>query len=199
MNTLAATILPTAYLPPISWCTHFWNAANAVLEAHEHYQKGATRNRAQIAGPNGAQLLSIPLLKGKHQQTPVREVRIAYTATWQRQHWRSICTAYGNAPYFEHYADGLAPFYQKKYDFLFDFNLELIHFVLIKQLGWQGALTMSPQFIPNPPLLPETTQKFYPQVFLEKNGFMPNLSILDLLLCCGKQATAILRNEAPVP
>ena len=124
-----------AYLPPVSWCSAFWNASQVVIEACEHYQKGSLRNRAYLAGPNGIQRLSIPLLKGKHQQTPIREVRISYHEQWQRQHWRTISTAYGNAPYFEHYAGELHRFYEKEYEFLFDYNLELLKFVLVEKLS----------------------------------------------------------------
>jgi len=207
-------LLSTAYLPSIAWCSAFWNAENVVLEAHEHYQKGSIRNRAHIAGPNGIQLLSIPLLKGKHQQTPIQEVRIANHEPWQRQHWRTIKTAYGNAPYFEHYADGLEGFYTRQYEFLFEFNLALIEFVLVKKLGWKGALGVSVTF--NTESLNEASQApsglnlcsnaeehctrsigtasstGYPQVFQEKHDFLPNLSILDLLLCCGKRSIEIL-------
>ena len=86
------------YLPPVSWCAAAWNSEAIVVEACENYQKGSLRNRCFIAGPNGVQRLSIPLEKGKHRQMPIRDVRIAYDEPWQRQHWRSISTAYGNAP-----------------------------------------------------------------------------------------------------
>ncbi len=143
-------LLSTAYLPSISWCVAFWNAEHVQLEACEHYQKGSLRNRAYIAGPNGLQLLSIPLLKGKHQQTPIREVRTANHEPWQRQHWRSIKTAYGNAPYFEHYADELAAYYEKPIQFLFDFNKDLIEFILVQKLGWKGTLGLSVSFDSTP-------------------------------------------------
>ncbi len=187
-------LLPIAYLPSTAWCAAFWNAEKVTLEACEHYQKGSLRNRAYIAGPNGVQLLSIPLLKGKHQQTPIREVRIANHEPWQRQHWRSIKTAYGNAPYFEHYADGLEGFYSKEHEFLFDFNLALMEFVLVEKLGWKGELGLSASFDPSPGPSPfgEGPGLGYAQVFQEKHGFLPNLSILDLLLCCGKRSVEIL-------
>ena len=174
------------YLPPVSWCAMAWNSAAVVIEAHEHYQKGSLRNRCYIAGPNGVQRLSIPLEKGKHQQMPICEVRIAYDEPWQRRHWRSIKTAYGNAPYFEHYADDLAPFYEKRYDFLFDYNLELLRLILQKKLGWPGEIRLSEQYRAPDAFEGETSRR-YPQVFEEKHGFLPDLSVLDLLFCCGKR------------
>ncbi len=211
-------ILHTAYFPSVSWFSILWSQPTIVLEACEHYQKGSTRNRCHIAGPNGEQRLSIPLVKGKHQQTPIREVRIAYEEPWQRQHWRSIKTAYGNAPFFEHYADGLAPFFERRHTFLFDLNFEVLQF-LIQKTGWRGEVLFSEKYegshsegvtqshpLTTPPSSQptnpsqSTTSNFklqtsnftYPQVFEEKTGFLPNLSMLDLLLCCGKQSSEIL-------
>ena len=232
-------LLPTAYLPPISWCAAFWHATKVEIETSEHYQKGSLRNRAQVAGPNGVQRLSIPLVKGKHQQTPIREVRISYEEAWQRQHWRTIQTAYGNAPYFEHYAEALLPFYTQRYAFLFDYNFALMEFVLIKKMGWGGEVNPTPG--PSPfgeggstelrqggvgalanTLLETDNNKFrhgaqdalakwvalpspngegpgvglkYPQVFENKHGFLPNLSVLDLLFCCGKHGGEILEKS----
>ncbi|MBK6995246.1 MAG: WbqC family protein [Lewinellaceae bacterium] len=92
-------LLETQYLPSIAWCSAVWQEKLVALDAAEHYQKGSLRNRCHIAGPNGPQRLSIPLIKGKHQQTPIRGVRISYEIPWQRQHWRTIKTVYGNAPF----------------------------------------------------------------------------------------------------
>ncbi len=203
-------LLPIAYLPPVSWCVAAWKQEKIAIEAHEHYQKGSLRNRCYIAGPNGVQRLSIPLLKGKHQQTPIREVRIASDQDWQRQHWRSIRTAYGNAPFFEHYADELAPFFERRYTFLFDYNLDLLTFILQKKLGWRGEITFSETWLPpgewahgsdlreafsgESGKWPAWFQPLsYPQVFAERFGFLPNLSVLDLLFCCGKTGREVLQ------
>lgn len=206
------TLFALPYLPPVSWCAAVWNREKIDLEACEHYQKGSLRNRCHIAGPNGIQRLSIPLAKGKHQQTPIREVRIASDEAWQRQHWRSIRTAYGNAPFFEHYADELVVFYERPYAFLFDFNLELLHWALVKKSGWKGDIALtdawhSPGAIP---LDEDFREAFpgshdawpgffqpahYPQVFEDRFGFLPNLSVLDLLFCCGKQGTEVLERS----
>ena len=179
----ADIILTTAYLPPVAWFVVIRDATEFALEAHENYQKGGWRNRCRIAGPNGVQLLSIPLEKGKHQQTPIRDVRISYAENWQKVHWRSIRTAYGNAPYFEHYEEDLARFFQTKADFLFDFNLGLIQF-LLKKTGWIGSVIFTSGY-QGQSELPEFTTKSYPQVFEDRHGFLPGLSMLDALLCCG--------------
>ncbi len=202
-------LLPLAYLPPVSWCTVAWKAEQVAIEACDHYQKGSLRNRCYLAGANGIQRLSIPLTKGKNQQTPIREVRISYDEPWQRQHWRSIKTAYGNAPFFEHYADDIIRFYERPYSFLFDYNLDFLQFIFQKKLGWKGSFIVTEQYYPKnewtqgmdfrdsfsaePEQYPSWFQpQRYAQVFAEKSGFLPNLSLLDLLFCCGKQSGAEL-------
>ena len=173
------------------------------LEAHEHYVKGSYRNRCHIAAANGVQRLSIPLRKGKHQQQPIREVRIAYDEPWQARHWQAIRSAYGSAPFFEHVADVLHPFFhQKKYDLLWDWNLDLLHRLLsLARLNTEirftetfgqappGTLDFRETFHPKRPAPPERPAPIrYPQVFEDRHGFLPDLSAIDLLFCSGRVA-----------
>lgn len=201
-------LLETRYFPSISWCAAVWPEQKAGLDAAEHYQKGGMRNRCHIAGPNGLQRLSIPLEKGKHQQTPIRDVRISTAEPWQRQHWRSIRTAYGNAPYFEHYADEVARFFERPFIFLFDLNLEITDWVMRKKWGWPGEWVLQNTYIQQGEWREGQdlrngafTAGFrpYPQVFEERHGFLPDLSVLDLLFCCGKTGTEVLANTAIFP
>jgi WbqC-like protein family len=180
-----------AYWPSVSWWQGIRAANTLELEAAEHYQKGGWRNRCVIAGPNGPQRLSIPLLKGKHQQTPIREVRIAYNDNWPVQHWRSIRTAYGNAPLFEFFADDLALFYEKKPTFLFDFNTALITFVLQK-MNWTGQVQYSTAYLGHLPDQTLTSTIRYPQVFEDRHGFLSDLSVLDVLMCTGVKNSTVI-------
>ncbi|MFN0035451.1 MAG: WbqC family protein, partial [Saprospiraceae bacterium] len=133
----------------------------------------------------------------------------AYDAPWQRQHWRSIQAAYGNAPFFDHYADDIRPFYERRWEFLFDYNLEIQAFVLKKKLGWAGEFVFQTEFFPagewpqGADLRSEMGGEMgncpawfsplpYPQVFRERTGFLPNLSVLDLLFCVGKTGGEVL-------
>ncbi|MBL7810197.1 MAG: WbqC family protein [Saprospiraceae bacterium] len=201
-------LLETQYFPSISWCAAVWNTSVVKLDAAEHYQKGGLRNKCFIAGPNGIQRLSIPLLKGKHQQTPIKEVRISFDEPWQRQHWRSIQAAYGNAPYFEHYAPEIERFFVKKWTFLFDLNQEIFSWALVGKMGWKGDFTLESEYIkPGTYTLGQdfrngkmaATPLPYPQVFQEKHGFLPGLSILDILFCCGKTGGEVLANTSIFP
>ena len=197
------------YLPCVQYCTKLLWHPQLVLEDAENYQKGSYRNRCWIAATNGPLRLSIPLDRGKNEGQAIREVRINYRQDWQAQHWRSIQSAYGKSPFFEHYADELAPLYQSPVEYLFDWNLLLLQ-TLLQLLDLPSALAYSGQYyrevppdwsdlrntiqerpgrqVPDPHFSPRP----YPQVFLEKRGFLPNLSILDLLFCTGPQATIYL-------
>lgn len=191
------------YLAPIPWFVELVRADVLVLEQCENYRKGSYRNRCHILAANGMARLSIPLEQGKNQQQNIREVRIAYYEAWQRQHWHSIKSAYGNAPFFEHYADLLRPFYERPYPFLFDFNLELLH-SLLHWLHIHTPLQYSTQYFKTEELPPAYCDKrnalrpgqaydrptlAYNQVFEDRFGFVAQLSILDALFCLGPKGT----------
>ena len=134
---------------------------------------------------------------------PYRKVLIDNTQSWQRTHWRALTTAYGKSPFFEHYMDELKPLFERKWIYLFDLNLEAL--VLLKRLlrfdennfELTKSYTKYPEsqdfrgFIkPNR----DINHKFveYVQVFADKTGFVPNLSVLDLLFCMGPEAQRFL-------
>lgn len=183
---------PTAYFPPAHWFSAAIKAGDWKLEAHENFQKGGVRSRCYIAGPNGVQTLSIPLEKGKHQAKPIQEVKISYQRDWWREHEQSIRTAYGRAPYFEFYAEDMFHVGRQQPASLWELNHSLIETIL-KLLQHPVPLSTSSTFIrpgtagaiwPKDvaPSLPS-----YPQVFTDRYGFLPKLSILDALFCLGPQ------------
>jgi len=202
-------LLETQYLPPIQYFTKLTSGEPVYIEQWEHYQKGTYRNRCHIAAANGLTRLTIPLIKGKNEQQAIREVRIAYFEPWQRQHWQSIRSAYGNSPFFEFYADALQPFYEKPFPFLFDFNLELLQ-TLLKLLRMDVKLQLTDAYVevvppdwtdlrnaihPKPHLQkpdPHFTPKPYHQVFEDRYAFLPNLSMLDGLFCLGKSGDLMI-------
>ena len=130
----SSAIFPLFYLPPVGYFSALkQNNFEFTIEKNEHFVKQTYRNRASIASPDGILDLMIPVVKGSKFHTPIKDVKISYDSKWQRLHWLSLQTCYRSSAYFEFYEDGLAPFYSKKYDFLFDYNLELLNWVL-KQL-----------------------------------------------------------------
>ncbi|MBI5917319.1 MAG: WbqC family protein [Bacteroidetes bacterium] len=194
-------LLPLYYFPPVSWFTALAAHPVAWLEQQEHYVKGTFRNRCHIASVSGVQRLTIPLRKGKNQQQPIREVRIAYDEPWQMQHWRSIGTAYGNSPFFEHYMDALRPFYQaKKYDLLWDWNYDLLR-LSMRILKIKTEVRLTEKYAVQPDGIMDFRGNFnpkklsndvdcqalrYSQVFQDRLGFLPDMSVLDLIFCAGR-------------
>ncbi len=168
------------------------------IEKQENFVKSTGRNRCYIAGANGRQILTIPLQGGRDHHRKYTDTKIAYTSNWQDSHWHSIKSAYGSAPYFEFYAHIFQKFYETEYVLLFDFNLQLLDAVLSAlKLNKDYLFTTEYQKGPidlvdlrsNKQLLTalQTLPRYY-QVFEERNGFIPDLSVLDLIFHLGPQS-----------
>lgn len=183
--------LPIAYLAPVSWYTAFAKADEVVLEQHEHYIKQTFRNRCCIAMPDGPQDLIVPVVSAS-SHTPVCEIRISDHGNWRHHHWSALRTAYGKSPFFEYYADDFAPLYERRFTFLIDFN-EALHDIVCQLLDINTPATRSTAYAP--PLsfddLPVPTNPYY-QVFSQRLGFLPNLSIADLLFNLGPEGLLYL-------
>jgi len=208
----SAILLELQYLPPVQYFTKVLHYNTIYIEAQEHYVKGSYRNRCHIASANGLLRLSIHLEKGKNEQQSIREVRISYKENWQHWHWEGIKSAYGKSPFFEHYADAIEPFYQKQYEFLFDWNWDLLQ-TIVQLLGIQPDLKLTKAYqkitptevldfrnvispkIQKQQVDPHFQPIRYEQVFIEKHGFLSNLSILDLLFCTGPESVSILKKS----
>jgi hypothetical protein len=137
-------LLSTAYLAPVEYFQKIALSKTISIEKHEHFVKQTYRNRCIISGPNGIQTLSIPLING-HEKTPISEKKISYTESWQKQHWRSINTAYANSPYFIYYSDELKVFYENEFEFLFEYNTELLK-TLLKMLKIKTEIYFTEEF-----------------------------------------------------
>ncbi|WP_134090336.1 WbqC family protein [Olivibacter sp. XZL3] len=188
-------LFPCFYLPPIEAIAEMYhvNGETILIEKFENFPKQTYRNRASIYSPNGKLDLIVPVMKGAKVHTVVKDVRISYESDWQRLHWMTLQTSYRRSAYFEYYEDDFAPFYKKKYTFLFDFNTELLTLLLrLLKMKKELAFTASYQkeytgvhdfrSTIHPKQL-STDRHFRPyfQVFDPKHGFLPNLSIVDLL------------------
>jgi hypothetical protein len=199
-------LLSTAYLPPVEYFA-FLLADDSAIEREERYQKQSYRNRAVVMNGNGVLNLIIPTVHDGRMGI-VKEVRIDYATPWQRAHWRSIESAYNNTPFYLYYKDALKPFFEQKFKFLFDFNIKLTQ-TLLKLLQKEKEIAVTTSFEPytqddlrllihpknaKKEAYPFRLQQTYYQVFEDKFGFTPNLSVIDLLFNEGPQASHYLQS-----
>ena len=200
-------ILPCCYLAPISHYSAYYRADEVWLEVCDHFTKQTLRNRCWIDSPNGALALTVPVVKTEGK-TAMKDIRISDHGNWRHQHWVALESSYRQSPFFEYYADDFAPFYEKKWEFLADYNEELMALVtslLDIQKPVTRTQTYSPSPLPAPPLgeclnaaaipsaasvaLPQrgSGEGAYYQVFASRHGFLPDLSIVDLLFNLGPE------------
>lgn len=186
-------VLHTTYLGPVSWYATMLGGGPIALCDSEDYRKQTVRNRCRIATANGVQTLTVPVTLPSSAQggrCPIREVRISDHGNWRHLHWQALQTAYGMSPFFDYYADDLRPFYEKRWDYLFDFNLELTA-TMLRLLDIPCALEVvsSPVTVPCSAL--DGTGIRYYQTFQRRHGFIADLSIVDLL--CNEGLEGVLR------
>lgn len=197
-------IFPLFYLPPVEFFSKVRQYKdNVFIERFEHFPKQTYRNRALIHSPQGKLALIVPVVKGSKVHTMVKDVRISYDFDWQRLHWMSMQTSYRSSAYFEFYEDDFAVFYQKKWDFLFDYNEELLGLLLkfLKlEIAWSYTSSYEDEYAGlddfrnsiHPKLTIKEPVVPYFQVFEDRNGFIPNLSVVDLLFNQGPQSSSFL-------
>ena len=201
-------IIENQYFSPISLFSALMNCTHIIFEQYDAHQKMSFRNRCIIAGANGTIPLSIPLEGGRNQKMMSRDLKISNRYNWQDQHWKSIQSSYNKAPWFEYFGGELEAFYKTPYQNLFEWNLEIFNWLIEKlDFNIQVNVTSSYQKNYNPDeyidlrnrILPRNYQLFsglqYQQVFMDKIGFINNVSILDLLLCKGRFAKECLKQR----
>jgi hypothetical protein len=207
------TIMPCCYLPPISFWSIFFNSQEVEIEYCENFVKSTFRNRCEIAGANGVLKLSIPIEGGKSHRQLFKDTRIANEIHWQKHHWQSLCSAYRRSAYFEYYEEKFIPFYERKFRFLFDFNVALMEMIVnLLQVNKLLRFTKNFQKCYDVSVL-DLRNRFkscnedfsvgsklftpprYFQCFEMRNGFLPNLSIVDILFSEGQQAFLSIKNS----
>lgn len=201
-------LLSTAYFPPVQYLSKLIAHPTIWIETAENFTKQTYRNRAVILAANGPESLIFPVEKGRSRKQLIKDIRISYDTNWQHIHWQAIVSAYQSSPFFEVLQDDFRPFFEKQYDFLLDFNQEILETVLnILELNPNLKLTEDFEEVPDNCLNfregihpkpqkalpdPQFEAQTYTQVFDDKFGFTPNLSCLDLLFNCGSESYEVL-------
>jgi hypothetical protein len=201
-------LVESQYLPSVAFFASLYGASTLLVERHENYVKQSYRNRCQLVDAQGRRNLIIPVVHASGS-VPITEVRIDYSQKWVNNHWRSLRSAYGKAPYFEYYADDLHDILYSKTPFLYDLNMRLLSMCL-KALRFDtlveetvsymktvenGVLDLRNAFdVKNPASLNGIfTPVPYAQVF--GSTFVENTSIIDLIFCVGPDAARTVRNS----
>jgi len=200
VNQSPALILPTAYLPSISYFALLRKADYACIEQYETYPKQTYRNRCEIYTEKGKTALVIPVSKPNGNQTKTFDIRIFNKDQWFVKHWRAIESAYRSSPYFLYYKDELKVFYTGSHNSLLAFDLVLIRY-FCELFDIKTPIKLSTDYVKIPDgadyrerLSPKKTSLFrnfpkYTQVFDTKHGFIPDLSIVDLLFNLGPESS----------
>jgi hypothetical protein len=193
-------LLPTAYFGPISYYAILLQHPNCRIELHEHFVKQSIRNRCDIYGANGKLQLTIPKQRKGSDKTIIKEIQISYKQNWQKEHWNAIVSSYNSSPYFEYYKDELQPFFEKEEMLLIDLNCKL-QLVILNILQVEDEIITTTEYLHKGNFSDLRNYKWntekqekYDQVFMEKQGFIPNLSILDLLFNLGPESADYLNN-----
>jgi hypothetical protein len=194
--------IPT-YFSPISQYGVMVQAEKIEFEVADNFQKQTYRNRCYIYGANGKQLLTVPIRHSKCEtKQKTKDIKIETGAYWQKQHFKSLKTAYNCSPFFEFYEDDLIPIFEKKYQYLHDLNFDTFEFVnQALELGLNYETTKAYKFDQRNDyrVLSEVkhhlvdAQVDYHQLFESKHGFIKNLSVLDLIFMEGPNSISFLK------
>lgn len=198
MNNTA--LLSTAYFGPIQYFTKIVWYENILIEQFENFSKQSYRNRCEILGSNGRLTLSIPTKKSTSLKVLMKDTQISYDMDWQTNHWRSIVSAYNRSPFFEYYADDIKPLFESKTKYLVDLNHQILELIFeLLQTDYFKRIKNTEDYIVDLDSCDDYRANIHPknrmqkedllfnqnvkytQVFSDKQGFVNNLSILDLL------------------
>ena len=192
-------LLPSSYFAPISYYSIICKYRESVIEKHEYFIKQTIRNRCSICSTNGMLNLSIPRVRKNSSKKLIKDIQICYTEPWQKIHWKTIKTCYNSSPFFEYYMEKVHALYQKKEKYLIDFN-HRSHKLILDLLESNQDINYSQEYDLKTPLKDYRKHSFstdniikYDQVFSQENGFINNLSIIDLIFNLGPESNSYLK------
>jgi len=199
MNCL---IHPT-YFPNLAHFNAMVKSDVVFFELCDNYQKQTLRNRTEIYGANGKLALTVPVSYTQKNRQLYKDVTIANNGLWQQQHLKSLQSAYSMSPFFEFYIDDLIPLFEKQFNYILDFNLicfEVLNDCLQLNINVEQTKVFEKEPKGKTDLRRLVSRNYevnsfspYTQVFTEKHGFIPNLSILDLLFNEGPNSITYLK------
>ncbi len=199
--------LTSVYAGNVQYYSKLAHYKSCLVDVYQYYEKQTFRNRCTIATANGRMDLIIPIIKTGEGKTIDKDIKIA-ADNWQKVHWGALESAYRHSPFFMYYEDDIRPFYQKNYTYLVDFN-EQLQACICHLLGIQPTITRSDSYLPSTneldfrktlhPKHPIADNHYcstpYYQVFEQKQGFIENLSIFDLLFNMGNESILVLQKS----
>ncbi len=209
MRMTGEILLSSAYFPPAEWFSLAAAGRRVIIEKHENYHRQTFRNRCVILGANGPLPLIVPVLQGSFHKTAMADLRIDDSKRWRELHLRGITSAYAAAPFFEYYFDVIRDVITAPHTFLIDLNHEALT-ALFDAIGIDAEISYSDSFTPvgvmdddyrysvtpkKPCAVKGYTSIPYVQVFGERFGFIPRLSIIDMLLNNGPGTRALLQRS----
>ncbi|BDD00102.1 WbqC family protein [Persicobacter psychrovividus] len=202
-------LLDLHYLPSVEYFAAIIQSEKLLIEAQENFSKQTYRNRCRILTSQGVRDLTIPMVAG-NKRHHIQKILLDDRQQWRKIHWRSIKTAYGKAPFFEHYIDFLEPVFFGEQTTLFEFNLSLLK-VLFKLLGIKKEISLTDEYAKysDSDKIIDMRDRLQPKVDYDKNGilvpfpypqlfgneFVSNLSVLDLLFCEGPNARNVIQQS----
>lgn len=204
---MTQALLSSAYFGPVQWYQKLHRYDRCFIERYDNYVKQTYRNRCVIAATGGPQTLTVPIERYEGRKCLMRDIRISDHGSWRHLHWNALVSSYGESPFFDYYADDIRPFFERRWEFLFDFNIEITH-TICSLLDIRPTIELTDEYLqtedvcaddfrdairPKHPLTDATfSPRPYYQVYAQKHGFIPNLSILDLLFNEGPEGIFLL-------
>ena len=186
-------VLEPTYFPPISHWKHI-SSNNLQWSINSRYNKQTLTNRTYIDSSNGELMLTVPIKhSGKNVPRKFSEIKIDNSSNWKKTHYKSIKICYQSSPFFEFYEDDISFFYESDYEYLHQLNFASINLVckwINLEMPKENFNIEEKEFInliylSNTKRTRELLEKKYTQTFQVSNGFINDLSILDLIFNCG--------------